>query len=499
MARQLTLLAALCVLLALPGPASALDVGVTEDEGNTNPEFVYATLQDLGMTTNVMSIRWNPLDPLALPANFADIRNAASVAAARGVGVILATYQDRSTGITDTPNAPAVFAEWLTKVAQECPLCARKVIVLNEPNLQFFFRPTFDAGCRAASPAAYARVLAAAYDALKAVDETIRVYGLGLSPRGNDNCLAVSNVSMSPVTFLSELGKAYRAMGRALPLMDGLSFHPYPNSNADGPATGYRWPNAGVPNLDRVKQAFHDAFAGTTQPVIGVAARAASGRRSLQPITVAIDELGWQVATDSWPGYTETENVPTVTEEQQAAWYADVIRRYACDPSVESLNFFHLRDEADRRRFQSGLIRLDGSTRPAYDAVKAAIAEASTCAGRLVRWTPARGVIGAKAVWPAARRLPRGPAVLRFQITAEERASYRAQLVALARPAEGKKLANVRGPLAAAAGEIRAYFRPFVTFRGRLEPGAYVVRIRVSAALNPARTTTLTSRPFVVR
>lgn len=499
MGRQLTLLAALCALLALSPTAAALDVGVTEDEGNTNPEFVYATLQDLGMTTNVMSIRWNPLDPLALPANFADIQNAARVATERGVGIILATYQDRNSGITDTPNAPAVFAEWLRKVAAECPLCTRKVVVLNEPNLQFFFRPTFDGVCRPSSPAAYAQVLAAAYDALKAVDETIRVYGLGLSPRGNDNCYAVSNVSMSPVAFLSELGKAYRAMGRTLPLMDALSFHPYPNSNLESPAAGYRWPNVGVPNLDRLKQAFHDAFAGTAQPVLGVAARAASGGTPLQPLTVAIDELGWQVPTDDLPGYSESENVPTVTEEQQAAWYADVIARYACDPSVEALNFFHLRDEADRRRFQSGLLRLDGSPRLSYAAVKDAIVQAATCTGRPVRWQPAKGVIGVKAAWPKVRRLPRGPVVLRFQLTAEERATYRAQLVALARPAKGKKLVNVRGPLAAAGGEIRAYFRPFVTFRGRLTPGTYVVKVKVAAAMNPSRTTTLTSRPFVVR
>src|SRR6266508_3533141 len=96
MRRQLAVLAALSAALTLAGPASALDVGVTEDEGNTNPEFVYSTLQDLGMTTNVMSIRWDPLNPLGLPPNFEDIKAAASVAAAHGVSIILATYQDRN-------------------------------------------------------------------------------------------------------------------------------------------------------------------------------------------------------------------------------------------------------------------------------------------------------------------------------------------------------------------------------------------------------------------
>jgi hypothetical protein len=500
MRRQLAVLAALSAALTLAGPASALDVGVTEDEGNTNPEFVYSTLQDLGMTTNVMSIRWDPLDPLGLPANFENVKAAASVAAAHGVSIILATYQDRNTGITDTPDAPAVFAQWLQKVAEGCPLCVRKVIVLNEPNLQFFFKPTFDGSCQASSPAAYAQVLAAGYDALKAVDPTIRVYGLGLSPRGNDNCFAASNVSMSPVYFLAALGKAYKAMGRDKPLMDALSFHPYPNANNQGPSVGYLWPNVGTPNLDRLKQAFYDAFAGTAQPVIGVTSTVRTTSDVLPPITVALDELGWQVPTDGLGGYAEAENVPTAGEEEQAAWYADVIARYACDPSVETLNFFHLRDEADRRRFQSGLLRLDGSPRLSYDAVKAAIAASKTCFGAPVSWRPTKAVVGAKATWTSARRLPRRQPTIRFQLTAEERATWSASLYrsAAGTPTKRRKLAVSAKPLATQSGEIRAYFKPFVIFKGGLTSGTYEIRVTVTAAMNPNRKSTFASPAFTV-
>ena len=79
--------------------------------------------------------------------------------------------------------------------------------------------------------------------------------GIGLSPRGNDRPFARSNVSTSPVRFLAALGAWYRASGRTRPLMDGLSFHPYPNRATDPFSRGYAWPNAGVVNLDRVKQA----------------------------------------------------------------------------------------------------------------------------------------------------------------------------------------------------------------------------------------------------
>src|SRR5207247_722639 len=102
-------------------------------------------------------------------------------------------------------------------------------------------------------------------DELKGVDPTINVIGVGLSPRGNDNPNAKSNISRSPVRFIHDLGVAYRASHRTKPLMDELAFHPYPAHNSDLPQTGYTWPNAGLPNLNRVKQAVWDAFNGTTQ------------------------------------------------------------------------------------------------------------------------------------------------------------------------------------------------------------------------------------------
>ncbi|MEX2210801.1 MAG: hypothetical protein WD689_03455 [Gaiellaceae bacterium] len=473
MRRHFVALAALCVALTFAGSASALDVGVTDDEGNVNPSFVFSTLDDLGMTTNVMSMRWDPLNPLGLPANFADIAAAVTAAQARGVTVILATYQTVNTGITDTPNGPAVFAQWLQQVATACPLCVRKVIVLNEPNLQFFFKPTFDSSCQPTSPSVYAQTLAAAYDALKAVSPSSQVYGIGLSPRGNDRCNAVSNVSMSPVKFLAALGKAYKAMGRTRPLMDAISFHPYPDRNDQGPEVGYRWPNIGVPNLDRLKQAFHDAFFGTAQPVIGVSSGAGAA------IKIALDELGYQVDTQSRSGYAENENVPMITEETQADWYADVIALYACDPSVESLNFFHLRDEADRRRFQSGLVRIDYSQRPSYDAVKNAIAQNQTCQGTPVAWRPATTVIGAKALFPRAVKGSKKQTIFQFQVTAEENATYEATLTA---KSTGKGKGKGKGkPVATATGEIRAYFKPFIQFRGRLGAGDYEVKILLVA------------------
>ena len=101
------------------------------------------------------------------------------------------------------------------------------------------------------------RLLAASYDALKAVDPAIRVIGLGLSPCGGDRPGA-ANVSTSPVRFINAR-KGVPGSGRKRPIMDELAYHPYPDRDRDPLLKGYRWPNAGVPNLGRIKQAFWDA------------------------------------------------------------------------------------------------------------------------------------------------------------------------------------------------------------------------------------------------
>ena len=147
--------------------------------------------------------------------------------------------------------------------------------------------------------------------------------------------------------------------------MDGLSFHPYPNNATDALATGYPWPNAGFVNLDRVKQALWDAFAGTAQPT------------TLDGLQLYLDEIGWQVDTRGVEGHAGIENVPVTTESHQAAVYAEVVRRAACDPDIAQVNVFGFRDDAARAGFQAGLHRADGTPRPSAEAVRDALARAA--------------------------------------------------------------------------------------------------------------------------
>ena len=255
---------------------------------------------------------------------------------------------------------PEAFGAWLGELAQRYPT-VRQFVVGNEPNQPAFWRPQFS-GAKQRSARTFGPFLAAGYDALKAVDPTLTVVGVGLSPRGNDRPAAKSNVSTSPVRFLASLGAWYRASGRARPLMDGLSFHPYPNAATDPLDRGYPWPNAGFVNLARIKQAAWDAFAGTAQPT------------TVDGLRLYLDEVGWQVDTTGRAGYAGAENVAVTDEASQAAVYGELVRRAACDPDVAQVNIFGFRDDALRTGFQAGLFRVDGSS---------AIRRPTPCAPRL--------------------------------------------------------------------------------------------------------------------
>src|SRR2546425_631190 len=106
---------------------------------------------------------------------------------------------------------------------------AGKFICLNEGNQPRFHQPQFDESGKGISGYVQEQAMAACYDAVKAVDPNITVIAFGLSPRGNDDFEASSNVSHSPIRFLEEVGEAYRASGRTKPIADEVSIHCYPH------------------------------------------------------------------------------------------------------------------------------------------------------------------------------------------------------------------------------------------------------------------------------
>src|ERR687888_1148733 len=378
MKRATAALACAFVALAFAGAASSTTFGVADDAGKYADDGgagFFSMLNDLGMTENRIAVFWDPANPTTI-VDQAFLDRSVPQATRRGIEVIFAIYPLKARELVDTPNGIELFAQYAAKVAERYPY-VRKMICLNEGNQPRFHQPQFDDAGNGISGLVQEQAMAACYDALKAVDPGIDVIGFGLSPRGNDDFDAPSNVSHSPIRFLAEVGEAYRKSGRTKPIADDVSIHCYPNQNTDAPSVGYLWPKVGCVNLDRFKQAWWDAFHGTAQPLFREAGDTGPGPY----VRIFVDEVGYQarVVPDKASLYTGSENVPLIDETTQGQYYAQLIALMACDPDVALLNFFHAVDETSLAAWQSGVVLPDGTRRASFDQVKSAILANQSC------------------------------------------------------------------------------------------------------------------------
>jgi hypothetical protein len=496
-----SLLSALAALVVAGAAQGGLEVGVTEDAGkNDGGASFFGALADVGLKVNRVSINWDASAPLTIPSEV-EIAAWLPQALATNTRILFAVAPLKARAITESPSARADFAAFLRKLAERFPQVTDYVIG-NEPNQPLFWLPQFGPTGTPLSAAAYLPVLADAYDTLKAVNPAIRVAGVGLSPRGNDLPNAKSNVSRSPIRFLHDLGVAFRASRRTKPIMDELAFHPYPARNNDAPAVGYNWPNAGLPDLARLKQALWDAFRGTAQPT-----PAETGKTSVAPLNLDLDEVGWQVQIRpelaTFYFGAESPGLIPIDEQTQADYYRETIEVAACDPSVRLLSFFHLSDEPNLGRWQSGLLRADGSRRPAYDTIKQTLSETKgDCQGAQTTWRHTTQVVLPFVAWGKLQK-PRPLKQKRWSFTAgaREEASFRAAIFK-AGPSKGvlaRRLATGRPkPVLSANGSIKAKARVVYFPARRLKPGRYVFAIRMTAAMNPQRVSVFVSKAFRV-
>jgi hypothetical protein len=453
--------------MVLAAQAAALPVmGVAEDAtkySNDGGAALYKRMTSYGLQSNRISVYWNFNEPETIQEkSFLD--RVVPAAEAAGVGLVVALYADPRIpgGVGALAANPGAFCSYAALVARTYPTVTR-MIIGNEPNQKRFWQPQPHSGT------AFERVQAACYDALKAVNPAIDVIGVGLSPRGNDQPTQVNNASASPVRFIHDLAAAYRASGRTTPIMDEFAFHCYPNVNTDPVSRGYEWPNIGCINLNRLKQALWDGFHGTGQPTplegLGLQS-VASGR----PLTIVVDETGWQVDVSAFTGYFGSETVQTISDAMQAAYYAQLVGIAFCDPAVTAFHFLYLLDSANLADFQSGLERADGTPRASSAGVRGAID--SGCRRGLTSWRHSTTVAGAnarKGLSPAGKRA--------IVIDAGEDYSYTI-------------VATLHGKKATLKGKSKA----FLELDAVVPPGfkGAVAKVTLSAWANPARTSTFT-------
>jgi hypothetical protein len=412
------ILAALAVAAAalLPASASAnLIVGINDDVKYeaSQPTFFMPTMEADGLKMNALTIRWDETQPTSIDPDLQSyLTQVIAAAQTAGVTVELDLYPLHSQALTGGKTCTAStdplscgdatriqqFASWTAMVAQTFPT-VHQFIVMNECNQPLFVNPQWNAAGANQSAMVCGRSLAAAYDALKAVSSSNFVWGVGLSPRGNDAPNAASNSSTTPVTFLGALGAWFRAFAakthRTAPLMDGLDFHPYPVPQSLPFGTGYANPkDASISNLARIYQAFYSAFTGTPQRTIG--------QQKGGGLPLSLNEMGIQTAVGSQPGYAGLEVSANsaggvvgkfATEAYQATYYQQVLQLLSCDPNVRVIDLFHLVDEPSLAGWQSGLYWVGNGTPVAKQAaavVSGWMAQTNgACQGKPVPWKPA--------------------------------------------------------------------------------------------------------------
>ncbi len=211
-----------------------------------------------------------------------------------------------------------------------------------------------------------------------------------------------------------------------------------------------------------------DAFDGTGQPVFRE-----SDDGPGRYVRAFVDESGYQaqVPADHASAYSGSENVPTVSDQQQGQYYSQLIAWAACNLDVAELNFFHLIDESALPALQTGIVLADGAHRASYDMVKAAIASNRQCSGSPDGWHHTTRVVGAQADFSKLGRW--------FLVTAAEGYSYDVRIVRAART-----LSSASG-----SGDPNVQLKFKLP---RLRHGTYRMVVKLSAETNSERVTRFT-------
>jgi hypothetical protein len=369
--------------------ADGVVFGVNDNAGlyGTGGSSFWSALRGANLQVNTIILRWTEQTADGFDGSDGSfVASAVQAAAAAGVQLEFAVSPRHSAELSD-PSGPRRFAAWLTTLAQTYPQVTTYV-VMNECNQQLFVNPQYRGG-KNVSAAECGSFLAAGYDALKAVNPQIFVWGLGLSPRGNVPDGGRNRASTDPIDWLGYLGAWYRSSGRTAPLMDGLDLHPYPIPQSLPFASGYADPHSySVANLSRPYQAFYDAFKGTGQKTVGPGG-----------LPVQLNEVGIQTAVDGHSGYTGRENTANATggtippydgEAYQAQWYRSLVDAAECDADITNVNIFKLVDESSLEGWQSGLYYADWTAKASASAVRTEIAkDGGGCpTGAATTWTP---------------------------------------------------------------------------------------------------------------
>jgi len=467
--RALAVAAAAGVLVVAPGARAggpAMTLGASEDAVRS-PELVtakanMALLRLAGFHAVRVSSLWLGGQKAPTAQEQTILGNVVAAAALNGIRVYVAVYNAGSKSTPLSAQDRADFAAYAAAIAKAFP-DVKDVIVGNEPNTSEFWLPQFGVAGADAAAGAYEALLAATYDALKAVSPQITVYGGALAPRGLD-ALAGGLGGHSPTTFLPDLGAAYRASGRTTPIMDALALHPYPDNSSQPPDALHPLSTTiGLADYARLVALLGTAFDGSGQ------------KGSALPILYDGYGVETKPPATKAAAYSGAEPAATkpVDEAAQAVAYRKALELAFCQPTVTGLLLEHTHDEKSLAGWQSGVYYADGTAKTSLEGVRAALASTH---GGSVAHCPGLALTpkALQLVFPSGSGL-RAPQ-LGFRLRCDLDCVFRARILKLP---QATTALTVTGRLAADTS-ARIVFP-----KRKLAKGRYRVAIVLSQPVNP--------------
>jgi hypothetical protein len=346
-ARRLVVGLALLAALVSPAAAGASEKAIWGPVTLPNGNSAFPTYQDLGVDTIQFAMNWRSIAPErpADPGNPADpayawpkeVDSAVAQAGPAGINVALLIHGSPgwSNGGQSALHAPdpGAYATFMAAASRRYP-SVHRWMVWGEPNRVDRFLPNepgSPVGARA-----YAKILDAAYGALKAVSAQNIVIG-GMTWTG---------VDVRPTAFMDYM----RLPNGKPPRLDWFGHNPFPfrfpNLREIAIAGGYR----DISDLDTFSQQLRKTY----------------GKRArfwLSEFLVLSDRAS-------------NEFELSVSRAEQARWLAAAYRIADSLPSVAGLGWLALQDQPQRPGSSNwGLLTDGGSRKPAYGAFRAARGE----------------------------------------------------------------------------------------------------------------------------
>lgn len=288
-------------------------------------------MQAMGVNTVRIGIPWAGINPIPGYYNWSQDDYLINAADARGMGVLAVITT--TPGWANSPSAPGVYGAPASAAAygQFAGLAAQRYAgkvgayeIWNEPNAAPYYGPQPD-------PAGYTKLLQAAYPAIKAADPNATVVGGVVG-----STVTYENLTLNPVTFVDEMYE-----NGAQGYFDALSFHPYQYTTPF--SQGAYNPNNPIVQLDDI----HD-------------------------LMVANGDGGKLIWASE---YGEPTSV--AGEANQAAYTQDMLTTWRTIGYTGPAFVYTLQDTAAAGTDSAtpedslGLIRADGTWKPAADVVRA--------------------------------------------------------------------------------------------------------------------------------